>query len=142
MSEKGPEGKVAKIIRRGRSHLAGIVVSKTKKGGGFAYAPLLGEDKQIRLNPSPDRTLQVGDRVIIRILDWGTQKKECQGKCRPISVIFPTLPAISPLQSKNMELKKRRSLAKLWNRPWIWLKSHSQRDQRTGRSQRAGMFYD
>ncbi len=62
VSEKGPEGKVAKIIRRGRSHLAGIVVSKTKKGGGYAYAPLLGEDKQIRLNPSPDRTLQVGDR--------------------------------------------------------------------------------
>lgn len=78
-SPKGPEGRVCKILRRGRQHVAGTIAMKLKKGA-YAYVPLLGEDRLMRIVPSEEREFQTGDRVIIKVLDWGSDKKESLGQ--------------------------------------------------------------
>jgi ribonuclease R len=80
VSEKGPEGSVIKILKRGRSHLAGIITYASKKNQFYAYAPLLGEEQMMRILPSEERNLQIGDRIIIHVLDWGTRQKESLGE--------------------------------------------------------------
>lgn len=79
-SDKGPEGRVLKILRRGRSHLAGIITYVGRKGQIFAYAPLLGENLSMRILPSQERELQIGDRITIHVLDWGGKRKEPLGE--------------------------------------------------------------
>lgn len=79
VSEKGPEGRVLKIIKRGRSHVAGIV-SHTIKEGAYVYSPILGEQQLVRLKPSSERTFEIGDRVIIHILDWGNRNRDPLGE--------------------------------------------------------------
>jgi ribonuclease R len=79
-SDKGPEGRVIKILRRGRSHLAGVISYVGGKKQIFAYAPLLGENQTIRILPSQDHPLQIGDRITIRVLDWGGRQREPTGE--------------------------------------------------------------
>lgn len=79
-SDKGPEGCVVKILKRGRSHLAGVVTYVGRRGQIYAYAPLLGEKQSIRVVPSEERELQVGDRITIHVLDWGGKKGELLGE--------------------------------------------------------------
>jgi len=80
VSEKGPEGSVNKILKRGRSHLAGIITYVGKKKQIFAYVPLLSENKTMQIISSKDRVLKVGDRIIIHVIDWGGRKRECLGE--------------------------------------------------------------
>ncbi len=79
-SDKGPEGRVLKILRRGRSHLAGIITYVGRKGQIFAYAPLLGENVSMRILPSEERELEMGDRITIHVIDWGSKRKEPLGE--------------------------------------------------------------
>ena len=79
-SEKGPEGRVIKILRRGRSHLAGVITYVGRKGQIFAYAPLLGENVSLRILPSEERQLEMGDRITIHVLEWGSKRKEPLGE--------------------------------------------------------------
>lgn len=79
-SEKGPEGKVIKVLKRGRSHVAGTVTYVDRKGQSFAYVPILGEEKIMRVLPSKKRKLKVGDRLIIHVVNWGGQRKESVGE--------------------------------------------------------------
>lgn len=80
VSEKGPEGSVTKILKRGRTHLAGIITYVGKKSQIYAYAPLLGEDQFIHVLPPKDRELKLGDRIILHVLDWGGKKRERLGE--------------------------------------------------------------
>lgn len=79
-SEKGPEGKIVKILERGRTHIAGIVRAIDKHEDVIAYAPLLGLQQKIVVQPSQERVLQVGDRIVMEVVDWG--KKETETVCR------------------------------------------------------------
>lgn len=65
-SAKGPEGRVLTILERGRKHLAGTVYQKN-----IAYAPLLGKQKRIIIKNGEH--LQIGDRLIMRVMEWGSQ---------------------------------------------------------------------
>jgi ribonuclease R len=76
-SEKGPEGKVNKIIERGRSSLGATVIFKSKKKGSEALSPLLGEDDIIKLLPAD---VEVGDRVKVHMLHWGSRNKPPLGE--------------------------------------------------------------
>jgi ribonuclease R len=80
ISEKGPEGKVINILERGRSHLAGIVVRLLSKDEALAYIPLLGSAPLTRIVKSQDRKLILGDRIVIHMLEWGTERKEGVGE--------------------------------------------------------------
>ena len=79
-SDKGPEGKVTAIIKRGRTHLAGIVRAIEWHGDIIAYAPLLGVEQRIVLKPSEDTPLRVGDRIIMEVIDWGSKDTQTSGR--------------------------------------------------------------
>ena len=76
-SEKGPEGRVSKIIERFHTHVAGTVVTDVNKKGAYAYVPLLGVQDEMRLLAFEG---QYGDRVIIEVIHWGSNQKEPLGK--------------------------------------------------------------
>ncbi len=80
VSEKGPEGRVLTILQRSRTHLGGIIRSIDKQENAIAYVPLLGEEKIVHVTSPPDINLEVGDRVVIEIDDWGTPAKPAHGK--------------------------------------------------------------
>lgn len=79
-SDKGPEGSVLKILRRGKSHVAGTIAYVGRKNHIYAHVPLLGEEKQMQIKPSEERFLKAGDRIIIHVLDWGSLKRESLGE--------------------------------------------------------------
>lgn len=76
IADKGPEGRVLQVIRRGRSHLAGSVTS-VQEGKAMAYAPMLGHNQKIEIKS--EKPLQVGDRVIIQVTCWGSNQKTAEG---------------------------------------------------------------
>lgn len=80
ISEKGPEGRVVKILKRGRSQVGGTITCVGKKKSIYAFIPLLGDEQQMRIRPSKERDLQVGDRLIIHVLEWGSNKHEPFGE--------------------------------------------------------------
>lgn len=63
---KGPEGQVVRVIKRGRSKLAGTVVSIDR--GIQMLAPILGPDSLVEVES--DQKLQVGDRILIKVDNW------------------------------------------------------------------------
>ena len=80
ISEKGPEGKIIAILSRARTHMAGVVKMITINGDIFVHAPLLGSQQRVIVQPSKEKILQVGDRIVMEIIDWGT--KETETVCR------------------------------------------------------------
>jgi ribonuclease R len=78
LTDKGPEGIITSILERGRSRLAGIVSEKTNDSL-ILYSPLLGPNKPIVI-ANPDPSLQYGDRVIVKIVDWGEKNIPISGE--------------------------------------------------------------
>jgi ribonuclease R len=70
VSAKGPEGIITAIIKRSRTHLAGIIVRKAAKEY-IAYAPLLGIEKPVKIRSK--KALKEGDRIIGKVLNWHTE---------------------------------------------------------------------
>jgi len=105
VSEKGPEGSVIKILRRGRSHLAGIVTYLGKKKQIYAYAPLLGEDQAIVIKPSKETELKIGDRIIIHVLDWGGKGRDCLGEMSTFigHISDPSMDMIAAIEEFELE---------------------------------------
>jgi ribonuclease R len=77
VSAKGPEGIVVAILKRSRTHLAGIIVTKTARHY-IAYAPLLGIDKPVKVKSKT--ALKEGDRIICKILDWRKKEDVIEGE--------------------------------------------------------------
>ncbi len=80
ISEKGPEGKVTAILSRSRTHLAGIIRYIDRHEQLIAYAPLLGSQQRVVVEPSLEQPLHVGDRIVMEVKEWGT--KETETHCR------------------------------------------------------------
>lgn len=80
VSEKGPEGKVLAILSRGRTHIAGTVQQIDRNGLFVVYVPLLGAQQRVIVQPSDEHSLKIGDRIVMKILDWGAKETEtlCQ----------------------------------------------------------------
>lgn len=75
-SEKGPDGKILSIIKRGRTHLAGTIRDISSKHRIFAHVPLLGASKPVIVKAQEgDKPLKIGDRVIMKVLDWGNHQE-------------------------------------------------------------------
>lgn len=72
-SEKGPEGKVTAIIKRGRTHVAGTILFMESDDTYSAYVPLLGNSKRVLVSPRDERVLKEGDRIIMKVVDWGSE---------------------------------------------------------------------
>ena len=80
VSDKGPEGKVLAILSRARTHMARIIRQLDPGGQFIAYVPLLGTQQRVALEPTQERELQVGDRIVMEVTDWGS--KETETVCR------------------------------------------------------------
>jgi ribonuclease R len=80
VSEKGPEGKVIAILARARTHIAGIIKQVDREGNLLGHVPLLGAQQRVIIEPSEERKLEVGDRIVMEIIEWGT--KETATICR------------------------------------------------------------
>lgn len=76
ISDKGPEGRIMGILERGRTHIAGIVREINRFGETIAYVPLLGLSQKVIVHPSADSDMQVGDRIIMEVVDWGSKDSE------------------------------------------------------------------
>lgn len=74
VSEKGPEGKVIRIIERSRSHIAGIITHVELDGDIYAYVPLLGTERKVIVQADTDITLKAGDRISMQVIDWGSKE--------------------------------------------------------------------
>jgi ribonuclease R len=74
VSEKGPEGKIVKVVKRARKHLGATIRQKTSRGEIIAYAPLLGVSKPVLVLTPENTELKIGDRVILDVKEWGTEK--------------------------------------------------------------------
>ncbi len=70
---KGPEGRVIAILKRSRSHL-GCTILEKEKSHYLAHAMLLGPQKTVYVKPSRKCKLDVGDRIICKVLDWNTNE--------------------------------------------------------------------
>jgi len=82
ISAKGPEGRITKILKRGRKHLAGTVLYASN-GSYRVFSPLLGKDKKIILT-SEGKELKPGDRVIMKVLNWNNDRKETEGELKSL----------------------------------------------------------
>lgn len=75
VSEKGPEGRIVGILKRSRTHLAGTIRYIDNHGVIFAYVPLLGTAKEVIVRCHEDLTLKVGDRIIMKVEEWGDEQQ-------------------------------------------------------------------
>lgn len=82
--EKGPEGEVLAIIKRERTHLAGTI-SSIEGNTIIAHVPVLGEQGTALVKNKKKLPLKVGDRLTLKVLEWGDQKKGTI--CEPSTVI-------------------------------------------------------
>jgi len=78
-SEKGPEGKVVAVLERGRTHIGATIhhLETGLKAKAYAYSPLLGNSKFIAVTPKSKT--KIGDRVIIQVRNWGSEKEAPEG---------------------------------------------------------------
>ncbi len=75
-SEKGPEGRVVAILSRSRTHMAGTISFVEPDGDIVAYVPLLGVSQRVIVQPSAEKDLVVGDRIVMEVIDWGSKQTE------------------------------------------------------------------
>jgi ribonuclease R len=73
--EKGPEGKILNIVKRSRPHLAGVIRIIDEGKHMLAFIPLFGPHKPAEVLPSKDFPVSIGDRVILKVVEWGGQNK-------------------------------------------------------------------
>ena len=77
---KGYDGKVISLIKRKYNKLYAII-NHTFKGNFILYAPILGRSKSIYCTPYSNECLvEIGDRVCVEILNWGTCNHDIHGK--------------------------------------------------------------
>ena len=72
-SPKGPEGAVITILSRGRTHLACTLFAPN-----LAYSVLLSRQVQILGIEPPLTSLNIGDRLICKVSEWGGEKEDVQ----------------------------------------------------------------
>ncbi len=75
ISDKGPEGRIISVLKRARKHLAGTIRHVNEKGDIMAYVPILGISKPVIVRTKEESSLKIGDRVILNVLEWGTERE-------------------------------------------------------------------
>ncbi|QVL57115.1 MAG: VacB/RNase II family 3'-5' exoribonuclease [Simkaniaceae bacterium] len=72
--DKGPEGFVKSILERAKEELVGIVWVINPKGHYLLYIQSLGKSKTALVKRSDKAKYHIGDRLLIKVLDWGDEK--------------------------------------------------------------------
>ncbi len=74
--KKGAEGEVVAIIQRTKTHLAGIV-KEIRAHQAILYAPTLGPDRPIHIPLHGEKSIEIGDRLKIKITQWKAPLEGC-----------------------------------------------------------------
>ncbi len=103
-SPKGPDGKITKILKRGRSHIAGTIQFVTSSGDMIAFIPLLGQHKPARVVACQSQKIEIGDRVILKVLEWGNEEKDllCEVYHKIGNILDPSLDIIAATEEFNL----------------------------------------
>lgn len=75
LADKGPEGRIAAVITRSRTHIAGTVKTIQSQTEALVYVPLLGNGHPVYMEYDAKEPLAIGDRVVMKVLDWGDNKQ-------------------------------------------------------------------
>ncbi len=73
-SEKGPDGRVLKILTRKRKQLVGTIYS-IRQGQMLAHCMLLGEAHHVVVKTADATVLEMGDRVLLDVDEWGSKNE-------------------------------------------------------------------
>jgi len=73
--DKGPEGLVSSIIERSKEELVGVVWIIKSKGDYLLYIQSLGQSKTALVKKSKTTQYNVGDRLLVKVMDWGNEKE-------------------------------------------------------------------
>lgn len=73
-SEKGPDGKVLKVLSRTRNQLVCTVFS-TRQDTVLAHSMLLGAAHRIIVEPNSSTPLEIGDRILVHVDEWGSKNE-------------------------------------------------------------------
>lgn len=76
--DKGPDGKIVSIVKRGRTHLGGTVHHTDPKDNLFVYCPLLGTSKLVVVHHG--KKFKIGDRLILKVKEWGDENQPTLGE--------------------------------------------------------------
>lgn len=79
VSDKGPEGRVVEILKRGRVELAGIIDKRLSPDQWSVHVPIVGQGKQV-IAQKASFPLKVGDRVLMDINEWTEDGILCRPK--------------------------------------------------------------
>ena len=73
--DKGPEGQVQSILKRGRDTFVGIVWTTSSKNEPLLYIPSLGKSKYGLIEQQGEKKYEIGERIIVKVIDWGKEKE-------------------------------------------------------------------
>jgi ribonuclease R len=99
---KGPEGKILRILKREKSHLAGIIWFKLQKDY-VAFVPILGEDWPVMVKS--EKKLNIGDRIIMKVIDWEDKKQKTI--CKMTKFLSHISDAVKDVQAAIFEFNIR-----------------------------------
>jgi exoribonuclease R len=76
VSDKGPEGRVIRILARKRRSISGIII-ELMQNEAIAYCPVLSGEAfaTVELSQSERANVQIGDRYVFTVNEWGTGKE-------------------------------------------------------------------
>ncbi len=78
--EKGPDGKVVAVLKRGRTHIAGTIREMDSHNHLIVYAPLLGTSKALVCDNPQKLPVKIGERVIVKVKKWGDEEDATTGE--------------------------------------------------------------
>jgi ribonuclease R len=77
--EKGPEGVISEILKRGRSRVAGTVMQMLENGDLLIHIPVFGTAKPLLIPHTKKNSYRIGDRVVAEIKSWPEKNKAARG---------------------------------------------------------------
>lgn len=82
LRKSGYEGQVLEVLQRAREELVGTVTEVLKKSV-VVHVPLLGQETLMRAK-SAGHEVQIGSRVVLKVLEWGESADEVRGEITSI----------------------------------------------------------
>lgn len=75
LADKGPEGRVIAVVTRSRTHIAGTIRTLQSTTEALVYVPILGNSHPVYMEHDPQEPLQIGDRIVMEVVEWGEGKQ-------------------------------------------------------------------
>lgn len=107
VSEKGPEGKINSVLKRARHHLGGTIRLISSSEEALLHSPLLGTTKKVVAKIPSDLSLKLGDRVIVKVIQWGSEKEPtlCEISHLLGNILDPAIDVVAAAEEFDLRTK-------------------------------------